>query len=173
MHVDVGVFKDITSTDVKPTYPLLWLLLFQHVTSCPSAWQPSLGPHTARRPTQSNPSAMLWECPTSRPSGSIKCQTIGTRTMLAYTLTSPPSVEPSSTLCTSSNGEQSLWCMTTAQVQVQLVSVFIFCPVLCDDERGGVLKRRSLYAFDCPEKRRGTGRTTKSRTDSQSSVSAL
>lgn len=94
--------------------------------SFPLGWRPFLAPHTARQPMQSSLSAMLWECPTSRPSGSIKCQTTGTHTLSACTPTSPPSVEPSSTWCTSSSGEQSLWCMTTAQVQVQLVSVFIF-----------------------------------------------
>lgn len=85
-----------------------------------------MAPHTARQLTRSSPSAMLWECPTSRPSGSIRCQTTGTRTMSAYTLTSPPLAEPFSTWCTSSSGEQSPWSMTTAQVQVQSVSVFIF-----------------------------------------------
>lgn len=89
-------------------------------------WRPFLAPHTARQLTRSSPSAMLWEFPTSRPSGSIRCQTTGTRTMSAYTLTSPPSAEPFSTWCTSSSGEQSPWSMTTAQVQVQSVSVFIF-----------------------------------------------
>ncbi len=112
--------------DINLTCCFFRLLSYQHVISFPLEWQPFLAPHTARRPTQSNPSAMLWECPTSRPSGSIKYQTTGTRTMSACTPTSPPSAEPSSTWCTSSSGGQSLWSMTTAQVQVQLVSVLIF-----------------------------------------------
>lgn len=119
-----------TVTSKSPTERLNWLFFwfppYQHVISFPLGWRPFLAPHTVHQPMQSSLSAMLWECPMSRPSGNIKCQTTGTRTMSACTPTSPPSVEPSSTWCTSSSGEQSLWCMTTAQVQVQLVSVFIF-----------------------------------------------
>lgn len=62
---------------------------------------------------------MLWGSPTCRPNGSIKCRTTGTRTTSACTPISPPSVEPSWTWCTSSSGERSPWCTTTAQVQVQ------------------------------------------------------
>lgn len=98
----------------------------QRATSFPSGSQPSLAPHTARRPTRFSPSATLWGFPTSRPSGNIRCPTTGTRTMSACTPTSPPSAEPSWTWCTSSSGERSLWCMTTAQVQVQSLSVFFF-----------------------------------------------
>lgn len=120
----------------SPTERLYWLFFFwvppyQHVISFRSGWRPFLAPHTAHPPMQSSLSAMLWECPMSRPNGSIKCQTTGTHTMSACTPTSPPSVEPSSTWCTSSSGERSLWCTTTAQVQVQLVSVFIFLLLFC------------------------------------------
>lgn len=94
----------------------------QHVTSCPWAWRPSLAPRTARRPTRSSPSATPWACPTSRPSGSTRCRTTGTRTTSACTPTSPRWAEPSWTWCTSSSGGPSPWCTTTAQVQVQWVS---------------------------------------------------
>lgn len=92
----------------------------QPVTSSPWEWQPSLAPPTARRPTQSSPFVMPWGCPTSRPSGSTRCRTTGTRTMSASTQTSSPSAGPSWNWSTSSNGGRSLWSMTTAQVQVQI-----------------------------------------------------
>ena len=63
----------------------LLLLPDQHVTSSPSGWRPSLAPRTARRPMPSSPSATPWECPTSRPSGSTRCRTTGTRTTSACT----------------------------------------------------------------------------------------
>lgn len=96
----------------------------QRATSFPSGWQPFLAPRTARRPTRFSPSATPWAFPTSRPSGNIRCPTTGTRTTSACTPTSPPSAEPSWTWCTSSSGERSRWCTTTAQVQVQWLSVF-------------------------------------------------
>lgn len=132
---------------------------FQRVTSFLLGWQPFLGPRTARLPTRSSPSAMLWECPTSRPSGSIKCPTTRTPTMSACTPTSPPSAEPSSTSCTSSSGEQSLWSMTTAQVQVQSVS---FNPpsVFWDDKCVLFFIFDTVYTIKCfkggKQKRRGT-----------------
>lgn len=116
----------------------------QHATSFPSGSQPFLAPRTARRPTRSSPSATLWGSPTSRPSGSTRCPTTGTRTTSASTPTSPLSAEPSWTWCTSSSGERSLWCMTTAQVQVQSVSVFLVwrrsCPA--SYERAGAAQSR-------------------------------
>lgn len=105
----------------------------QHVISFPSAWRPFLAPHTARRPMPSSPSATLWACLTSRPSGSTRCPTTGIPIMSACTPTSRPSAEPSWTWCTSSSGGRSLSFMTTAQVQVQSVSVLTFqwCEWLC------------------------------------------
>lgn len=124
--------------NITLTNCLFHSLPHQHVTSSPSGWRPFLAPRTARRPMRSSPSAMLWGCLTSRQGGSIRCQTTGTRTMSACTLTSPPSVEPSWTWCISSSGEQSPWSMTTAQVQVQSMSVFILqWGVLGWSSRGG------------------------------------
>lgn len=137
------------------------------MTSFPSGWRPFLAPHTARRLMQSSPSAMLWECPTSRPSGSTKCQTTGTRTMSACTRTSPPSAEPSSTWCTSSSGERSPWSMTTAQVQVQLVSVSIFqCVSVCVCLFHVMMnmtpfKTHSPYTPNCSEKKEVPGELQK------------
>lgn len=96
----------------------------QLVTNSLLEWRLFLVPLTARRPTQSSPSVMHWECHTSRPNGNTKCRTTGTRSMLVCTRISPHLAEPFWIWCTSSSGGWWPWCTTTVQVRIYSWIIF-------------------------------------------------